>query len=474
MQAEADKLKNEGNKLFADHKFQPAIEAYTKAIEIAPTAILYANRAFAHIKLESYGSAIEDATKAIELDPTYVKAYYRRGSASLALRKFKDSLRDFKEAVKIAPKDRDCRVKYKECEKAYKEARWSDAIAVDHLASSPFNTIGDIDAIVVDSDYDGPHLQGPITLDFVVQMIEHFKKQKRLHKKYVLRLLSETKKIFEAEATLVDFNFPAGGRVTVFGDVHGQFYDLLNVFQLNGYPSETNPCVFNGDFVDRGSFSTEVILTLLAFKYLYPQHVFLNRGNHEAQTMNKVYGFEGEVKAKYSQFIYELFTALFCTQPLGTLINNKILVVHGGLFSKDGVTLDDIRTLDRFREPPDEGIMCDIMWADPQPQPGRSPSKRGVGLSFGPDVTKRFLEQNNLEYVVRSHECKDGGYEVAHDGRCITVFSAPNYCDQVGNKGSIVIFKDDLKPNFVTFDAVPHPDMPPMAYASNYSSMFGL
>jgi hypothetical protein len=131
-----------------------------------------------------------------------------------------------------------------------------------------------------------------------------------------------------------------------------------------------------------------------------------------------------------------------------------------------------------------------------------------VGLSFGPDVTKRFLEQNNLEYVVRSHECKDGGYEVAHDGRCITVFSAPNYCDQVGNKGSIVIFKDDLKPNFVTFDAVvreqnpqshmthtttttralirmcvsvalclpaqPHPDMPPMAYASNYSSMFGL
>jgi serine/threonine-protein phosphatase 5 len=124
-----------------------------------------------------------------------------------------------------------------------------------------------------------------------------------------------------------------------------------------------------------------------------------------------------------------------------------------------------------------------------------------VGLSFGPDITKRFLEQNNLEYIVRSHECKDGGYEVAHDGRCITVFSAPNYCDQVGNKGSIVIFKDDLKPSFVTFDAVvrtaltscvwlhspsrahfaivclrvqPHPEMPPMAYASNYSSMFGL
>jgi len=104
--------------------------------------------------------------------------------------------------------------------------------------------------------------------------------------------------------------------------------------------------------------------------------------------MNKVYGFEGEVKAKYSQFIYELFSSLFCSLPLATRLNKKILVVHGGLFAKDGVTLEEIRKLDRFREPPDEGIMCDIMWSDPQPQAGRSPSKRGVGLSFGPDVTK--------------------------------------------------------------------------------------
>jgi len=280
----------------------------------------------------------------------------------------------------------------------------------------------------------------------------------------------EAKKILDAEPTLVDFE----GKVTVFGDIHGQFYDLLNIFSINGYPSGTNPCVFNGDFVDRGSFSVEVILTLLAWKCLYPQHVFLNRGNHEAQTMNKVYGFEGEVKAKYSQFIYELFSSLFCSLPLATRLNKKILVVHGGLFAKDGVTLEEIRKLDRFREPPDEGIMCDIMWSDPQPQAGRSPSKRGVGLSFGPDITKRFLEQNNLDLVVRSHECKDEGYEVAHNGQCITVFSAPNYCDQAGNKGAIVIFKDDLKPSFTTFDAVPHPSMPPMAYASGYSSMFGL
>jgi len=467
---QAEALKNEGNKHFAAHRFQAACEVYSKAIDINPTAILYSNRAFAQIKLENYGSAVEDATKAIELDPTYVKAYYRRGTAYLALRKFKSSLADFRESVKIAPNDKDCRAKYRECEKAYKEARLSEAIAVDHSANSPFNNIGDIEAIAVESEYDGPQLEGPISQDFIVSMMEHFKKQKRLHKKYVIRLLVEAKKILDAEPTLVDFE----GKVTVFGDIHGQFYDLLNIFSINGYPSGTNPCVFNGDFVDRGSFSVEVILTLLAWKCLYPQHVFLNRGNHEAQTMNKVYGFEGEVKAKYSQFIYELFSSLFCSLPLATRLNKKILVVHGGLFAKDGVTLEEIRKLDRFREPPDEGIMCDIMWSDPHPQAGRSPSKRGVGLSFGPDVTKRFLEQNDLALVVRSHECKDEGYEVAHNGQCITVFSAPNYCDQAGNKGAIVIFKDDLKPSFTTFDAVPHPSMPPMAYASGYSSMFGL
>jgi len=73
------------------------------------------------------------------------------------------------------------------------------------------------------------------------------------------------------------------------------------------------------------------------------------------------------------------------------------------------------------------GIMCELLWSDPQPQNGRSLSKRGVGCQFGPDVTKRFLEKNNLDYVIRSHEVRADGYEIAHDGKCITVFSAPNY-----------------------------------------------
>ena len=124
------------------------------------------------------------------------------------------------------------------------------------------------------------------------------------------------------------------------------------------------------------------------------------------------------------------------------------MVVHGGLFKDDVVKLDDIRAIPRGREPPDSGLMSDLMWADPQPFPGRSPSKRGIGLSFGPDVTKKFLSDNNLELLVRSHEVKDEGYLVEHDGKCITIFSAPNYCDQMGNKGAFIRFNHDCKPNF--------------------------
>jgi len=143
--------------------------------------------------------------------------------------------------------------------------------------------------------------------------------------------------------------------------------------------------------------------------------------------------------------------------------------MHGGLFSRDDVTLDEIRKINRFCEPPDEGVMSEMLWSDPQPQPGRSPSKRGVGLSFGPDVTHKFLKLNNLELLVRSHEVKDEGYSTEHDGKCVTIFSAPNYCDQIGNKGAFIRFNGNMKPNFTTFSAVPHPNVPPMAYASSFA-----
>ena len=133
--------------------------------------------------------------------------------------------------------------------------------------------------------------------------------------------------------------------------------------------------------------------------------------------------------------MFGLFTEVFHCLPLCHCVAGKVFVTHGGLFSRDDVTLDELRKVERFREPPDEGLMSECMWSDPQPMPGRAPSKRGVGLSFGPDVTADFLQRNGLKLLVRSHEVKDAGYEVEANGKLITVFSAPNYCDQMGNKG---------------------------------------
>jgi len=164
---------------------------------------------------------------------------------------------------------------------------------------------------------------------------------------------------------------------------------------------------------------------------------------------------------------FELFSEAFNWLPLAALIQKKIFVCHGGIFGEDGVKLDQIRKIDRFRQPPESGLMCDILWSDPQESNGRSPSKRGVGLSFGPDVTKDFLKTNDLDLIVRSHEVKENGYEVSHNGKLITIFSAPNYCDSTDNKGAYITFNDKLQPKYTVFDAVKHPDVAPMAYAKS-------
>jgi serine/threonine-protein phosphatase 5 len=259
----------------------------------------------------------------------------------------------------------------------------------------------------------------------------------------------------------------------VCGDTHGQFYDLCNIFEIGGPPSENNIYLFNGDYVDRGSFSFETVFLLLLYKLSNPAQLYMLRGNHETKNMNKIYGFLGEIKHKYDDVVMGLFTKVFNWLPLACVLHKKVFVVHGGLSTQDGgVTLQNIENLARNREPPESGLMSDLLWSDPQPQLGRAPSKRGLGYSFGPDYTAAFLEQNNLDLVIRSHEVKDEGYVEEHDGKCITIFSAPNYCDQMGNKGAFIRFKDgDMKPDFTKFDAVPHPDVPPMTYAGNMFSL---
>ena len=196
--------------------------------------------------------------------------------------------------------------------------------------------------------------------------------------------------------------------------------------------------------------------------------------------MNKIYGFEGEVKHKFDDIVMHVFAEVFNWLPIAAVIQNSVFVVHGGLSTNvepapgggvGALTLAAVEAIPRGREPPESGLMADMLWSDPQPMMGRSMSKRGVGFSFGPDYTAAFLEANNLSLLVRSHEVKDEGYVVEHNGKCITVFSAPNYCDQMGNKGAFIRFNEDMVPNFTKYESVPHPNVPPMRYAGN---IFGL
>ena len=194
--------------------------------------------------------------------------------------------------------------------------------------------------------------------------------------------------------------------MVVWGDIHGQYYDMLNILDKTGLPTPGRKLVFNGDFVDRGSFSCEVVILLFAMKVVYPDFVFMNRGNHETSNMNRVYGFMGEAKAKYGDTSCDLFREVFNWLPLAHVIGKKVFVTHGGLFQKDDITLEELEKIDRNREPSDPSPMAEMLWSDPQPFSGRSPSKRGIGLSFGPDVTDNFLKKNNLDLIIRSHEVK--------------------------------------------------------------------
>ncbi|CAH1396592.1 unnamed protein product [Nezara viridula] len=469
----AEEYKEKANSLFKSQQYEGAIEFYTKAIELDPNnAIYYSNRSFAYMKTECFGSALADATKAVELQNSYVKAYYRRATAYMALGKFKLALRDYEAVSKACPNDKDARLKYNECNKLIKKLAFEKAIAVNDEKKSVVDSIN-FDSITIEEDYSGPALEdGKVTEKFIAELMKTYKRQGKLHRKYAYKILFEVKDYFMKQPSLIDVTIGDDEKFTICGDIHGQFYDLMNIFELNGLPSPTNPYLFNGDFVDRGSFSVECIFTLFSFKLLYPNNFFMSRGNHESHTMNQMYGFEGEVRSKYTAEMADLFTEVYNWLPLAHCLNKRVLVMHGGLFANDGVTLNDIRSIERNRQPPEEGLMCDLLWSDPQNAFGRAPSKRGVGIQFGPDVTKAFIEANNLDYIVRSHEVKSEGYENAHDNKCITVFSAPNYCDTMGNKGAFITLNGrDMKPKFTSYSAVPHPDIKPMAYANPLLSL---
>jgi len=281
----AEEFKVKGNELFKQKKFDESIEYYSKAIELVDDAIYYCNRALSQTHLENYGAALDDSAKAISLDPNYTKAYYRRGIAHIGLSKLEEALQDFNDALKLSPNDKLIKEKVNQCKKELKHQKFMQAIdssRAGHLISEEI----DFKVIDVEDTYDGVRLGDVITKDFVEDMVERFKNQKKIHIKYALEILVMASKLLKNEKTLFRINVPQDKHITVCGDTHGQFYDLLNIFELNGKPSKENPYLFNGDFVDRGSFSCEVIFTLLAYKLYDPDCMHLTRGKLSLQILS--------------------------------------------------------------------------------------------------------------------------------------------------------------------------------------------
>lgn len=460
----AEEYKLIANRNFAENKYDVAVEYYSKAIEMDdcnPT--YYCNRAITRLKMELYGGALEDANKAIEIDPDYTKALYRRSCAQWFLGNFKAALSDLSKVRSKFPTDNFIAKKFIDMKREFKRYQFEKAIHFEQSKVSLESHIGDIDAINVEDSYKGPILPDDVevTDEFVNELIDFLKDQKKLHTKYLYQLLIKVKNIFAQEKNIVNIEISQDQKLTVAGDVHGQYYDFLNIFELNGRPGPKNMYLFNGDFVDRGSFSVECAVTLLAYKCLYPQYMFISRGNHETEEINNVYGFKSECKAKYSLQAFKAFTIVFEHIPLGYSIMDKILVVHGGLFSEPNVTIDQLQQIDRFTQPDDQ-LMKELLWSDPSDKDGITPSYRGIGVQFGPDITRDFCKRNNLKCIIRSHEMKNEGYEITHGGQCITVFSAPNYFNKGDNKGAYIVIDHLLNMKYHTFEAVPHPN------ASNY------
>lgn len=196
----------------------------------------------------------------------------------------------------------------------------------------------------------------------------------------------------------------------ICGDIHGQFYDLLQLFQEGGDCPEKN-YLFLGDFVDRGYNSVETFLLLLALKVRYPDRMTLIRGNHESRQITQIYGFYDECRRKYgSSSVWRYCTDVFDYFALGALIEDKIFCVHGGL-SPSIYTLDELRAIDRKQEVPHEGAMCDIMWSDPEDVQGWHLSPRGAGYLFGSDVVSKFNRDNNIDLICRAHQLVMEGYK---------------------------------------------------------------
>ncbi|VDL96581.1 unnamed protein product [Schistocephalus solidus] len=250
----------------------------------------------------------------------------------------------------------------------------------------------------------------------------------------MISLCQMTKHVVMSQSVLLELEGP----LKVCGDTHGQFRDLLRLFDLCGKPDTTN-FLFLGDYVDRGKQSLEVISLLFGYKVKYPTTFFLLRGNHECQAITRIYGFFDECKRRFNVKLWKCFLDVFNCLPVAAVIENQIFCCHGGISPDNLEDLKQrIRSIPRPTDVPEDGILCDLLWADPlNPETGFAPNERGVSYVFSPEIVDRFLSRFGLDLMVRAHQVVEDGYEFFANRSFVTIFSAPNYCGEFDNAGGI-------------------------------------
>ncbi|KAF9517661.1 hypothetical protein BS47DRAFT_1380303 [Hydnum rufescens UP504] len=288
---------------------------------------------------------------------------------------------------------------------------------------------------------------GEIDLDSVIDRLLEVRgnrpgKPVQLQEYEIKYLCTKAREIFINQPILLELEAP----IKICGDIHGQYYDLLRLFEYGGFPPEAN-YLFLGDYVDRGKQSLETICLLLAYKIKYPENFFILRGNHECASINRIYGFYDECKRRYNIKLWKTFTDCFNCLPIAAIIDEKIFTMHGGL-SPDLQSMEQIRrhTLTRgfsrtssatYYGPTQTKILLD-----------GAKTIVGVSFTFGPDVVSRFLQKHDMDLICRAHQVVEDGYEFFAKRLLVTLFSAPNYCGEFDNAGAMMSVDETLLCSF--------------------------
>jgi serine/threonine-protein phosphatase PP1 catalytic subunit len=282
------------------------------------------------------------------------------------------------------------------------------------------------------------NIKEPVRLNITIPMLLYLSKQSKI--------------LFEKESNVLYVN----GTTHIFGDIHGQYSDLLKFLDITGLPPKTK-LIFLGDYVDRGDYSIEVVALLFALKMKFPTNVYLIRGNHECAEVNSEYGFLDECIERFGETgkkIWAVINNTLHVLPLALVLNNAVFCVHGGI-SPELKSVKDILGCSRGTCIPEDGLLCDLTWSDPKQKQKTewADNSRGVSYTFNEKALKTFLDNSGLQMVCRAHQVVKNGYEFYH-GHLITVFSAPNYCGDVGNNGAVMVMNENLEFSFIIIKPV--------------------